>query len=129
MLSTVEFLWAAKSSLCWSELWHQILRAGNGPQPFAEGGELPVVYCSVTSGFAVQESFFAHAQRTHLELADLPSLVGSASTSSVPVTQSKRSAMLCKPQGFPPRWKEGGGMLKPSEQAAAALAFSLVRLP
>lgn len=128
ILSTVEFLWAAKSSLHQSELLHQVLREENGPQPFSEVGELHVVISPATFGFPAWESFFAHAQHTHQGLAALPSLPGCASTSSVPVTQHKCNAVLCKPQGFPLRCKEGDGVPKPSEQAAAALAFTLVWL-
>lgn len=128
ILSTVEFLWAAKSSLCRSELMHQVLREENGPQPFSEARELPVVISPATFGFPAWESFFAHAQHTHLGLAALPGLLGCASTSSVPVTQHKCNAVLCKPQGFPLRCKEGDGVPKPSEQATAALAFTLAWL-
>ena len=66
-----------------------------------------MVVSSATFGFPVWESFFAHAQRMYLELVVLPRLLGSASTSSVPVTQCKCNAVLCKPQGFPLHWEEG----------------------
>lgn len=73
-----------------------------------------MVVSSATFGFPVWKSFFTLTHCMQLELAVLQSLLGSASTSSVPVTQRKCSAVLCKPQGFPLRWEEGDGALKPS---------------
>lgn len=53
---------------------------------------------------------------THLEFAVLASLLGAASTNSMPVTQHNCREMLCEPQGLPLHREEGDELLGPDSK-------------
>lgn len=116
ILSAVEFLQAEKSSLCWSELLHQVLSVGSGHLSQSIKGE------SCPWSFALPP--LGVSLHAHLEFAVLTSLLGSASTSFMPVTQHNCRGMLCEPQGIPLHREEGDEVLGPDSKWLALPAVT-----